>query len=644
MAFEEKYPLDYRSGGDRVKMWGAKYRQEIPRIYDIINSLLKHQAYGDIAVQDEDGAMKVFTYQYEDQGGVVHTERHLAIGVQTGEDFQWVDIGQIAPRFGAPLTKEALTNDDIATQPYEAYKLVKTNEDGILPVDISGSASRLVGKVIAVDNLADGQVMVWRSFDQRWHNENKAAVGEGKALVLMNGETRVVSFSGESDQQADIGKWNNVTLRKQADNIADIRYVPTLENTSSETAKLQKATPEAEGRTVAMRDEDGYLYANTPSTSDNSGRLATTANVVAKIAEHNNDSGAHTAAFARQLADFKTNTMGYRKKSSPYVVNTIAEYEDLPTGWYLNCVTPGVTGSGEITLPAQIVENATVTDGTVVWTICRISNITRTEYENALNQKVDKVTFNDLFRDTAAAHNCFYRGKDLTSYFESGEMSAAIADGSFKDIYPGDYIIKTVTINGTTYADQKFIVMDLDYFQPWSFDNTDTHHIVMMPEGALGTQYMNSTNITTGGYVGSYMHATHIPKVNTGIVAAFGSAHVLSHQEYLTNTVDTTKPSGAGSGYTGCATNWAAVSNLKCCLCSENMVYGSRVWGSAMDTGCASKQLAAFRHNQQLRKTTSFWLRAVSGSTGFAGAYTAGLAYGSYASAAFGVRPYFLLA
>lgn len=267
-----------------------------------------------------------------------------------------------------------------------------------------------------------------------------------------------------------------------------------------------------------------------------------------------------------------------------------------------------------------------------------------TQYAQELAGKVDKVTFNDLFRDTAAAHNCLYRGKDLTEYWESGEMSAAIADGSFRDIYPGDYIIKTITINGTTYNNVKFIVMDLDYFQPWSFDGTDKHHIVMMPEGALGTQYMNSTNITTGGYVGSYMHTTHIPKVNAGIVAAFGSAHVLSHQEYLTNAVDTTKPSGAGSGYTGCATNWTAVSNLKCCLCSENMVYGGRVWGSAMDTGCASKQLAAFRHNQQLRKTTSFWLRAVSYSATFAYAHGAGGANSDGASAARGVRPYFPLA
>ena len=394
-------------------------------------------------------------------------------------------------------------------------------------------------------------------------------------------------------------------------------------------------------------------------------------------------------------------SLGYRQPATAYAVKDIAYCASLPAGWYLECIVAGTTSNETIVLPAEIAEDTEVTDGTATWRIrivsstsglvyplrqpstsytvgdtiysAKLPNYLRMECTTAgttdsTEPDYTGVTAGDVITDgtaeflvmhirqnyyddfvdgkynPAAAHNALYRGKDLTEYWESGEMSAAIADGSFRDIYPGDYIIKTVTINGTTYADQKFIVMDLDYFQPWSFGGTDKHHIVMMPEGALGTQYMNSTNITTGGYVGSYMHVTHIPKVNTGIVAAFGSAHVLSHQEQLTNAVDTSKPSGAGSGYTGCATNWAAVSNLKCCLCSENMVYGGRVWGSAMDTGCANKQLAAFRHNQQLRKTTSFWLRAVSLSTRFASAGSAGYADNSTASSACGVRPYFLLA
>ena len=59
--------------------------------------------------------------------------------------------------------------------------------------------------------------------------------------------------------------------------------------------------------------------------------------------------------------------------------------------------------------------------------------------------------------NSAPAHNALYRGKDLTDYWNSGEMSIAIANGSFENIFPGDYVIKSVAVNGTTYADTKWI-------------------------------------------------------------------------------------------------------------------------------------------------------------------------------------------
>ncbi len=370
MAFSEQNPLDYRSGGDRVKTWGAKYKQEIPHIYDILNSLLKHQPYGDVALQEEDGAMKIFTLSYEDGNGVVHTERHLAIGIDSGDGFQWVDIGQVTERFGAPLTSEALTNDDVATQEYEAYKLVKTDGNGILPVDISGNAAKVAGKIIAVNNLSDGQVMVWRAYDQRWHNENKSAVGEGKALEITNGSTALVVYSGDEDKSVDVGKWNNVTLSKTVENIADIRYVPVLESSSAETGKLQKATPEPDGKTIAMRDTEGCLIATTPATADDSQKVATTANVKAKITAHNNDSGAHTAAFAVKNKELMENTLGYRKADTAYTAGQIAYHASLPTGYHLECITPGTTGSGDLTISSPDVYD-TLTDGTVTWIVCK---------------------------------------------------------------------------------------------------------------------------------------------------------------------------------------------------------------------------------------------------------------------------------
>ena len=247
---------------------------------------------------------------------------------------------------------------------------------------------------------------------------------------------------------------------------------------------------------------------------------------------------------------------------------------------------------------------------------------------------------------SAALHNGLYRGKDLTAYFESGEMSAAIAAGNFTNIYPGDYIIKSVTIDGTTYSNVKWIVMDLDYHLHAGDTETTAHHVVLMPETTLGTHRMNETNITTGGFLGSEMWTVHIPKVAAGIKAAFGADHVLAHRELLSNAVDTDVKSCGYNGWTGAASNWTWA-DVEVNLCNEPMVYGIRdVSSSFFDVGECTKQLAAFNLNHGLRcsKRQWWWLRAVATSADFAGVNNYGNADNYSASHADGgVRPYFLL-
>jgi hypothetical protein len=157
---------------------------------------------------------------------------------------------------------------------------------------------------------------------------------------------------------------------------------------------------------------------------------------------------------------------------------------------------------------------------------------------------------------------------------------------------------------------------------------------------------MNATNTTTGGYVGSEMWTTHVPKLITGIEAAFGDTHVLSHRELLSNAMDANLKSCGYNGWSGAASNWAWA-DVKVNLCNEPMVYGGAIAGSSLyDVGECTKQLAAFSLNHGLRcsKRQWWWLRAVAYSADFAFVSDHGHAYIYGASAADGgVRPYFLL-
>lgn len=265
-----------------------------------------------------------------------------------------------------------------------------------------------------------------------------------------------------------------------------------------------------------------------------------------------------------------------------------------------------------------------------------------TKYADALNRKVDKADF----LDSAETHNSIYRGKDLTEYFSSGQMSTDLANGNFSNIFVGDYIIKTVTIDGVTYDNVKWVVMHINYHLHEGDTETTQNHVVLMPEERLGTRQMNRSDTTSGGYTSSAMWTVHIPKVVTGIENAFGAEHVLEHRELLTNAMDGNQRSSAYYGWSGASSNWIWVS-VKANLANEEMVYGAPIMSSsAYDTGECNTQLAAFKLNHGLicSKRYWWWLRSIADSARFCAVTDRGSAnYFDASFSASGVRPYFLL-
>ena len=226
--------------------------------------------------------------------------------------------------------------------------------------------------------------------------------------------------------------------------------------------------------------------------------------------------------------------------------------------------------------------------------------------------------------------------RNLTNWWYTGNGKAEVAAGNFSNVRPGDYIIGAST-------GKKYWVVDLDYYyQHGSSSSFSKHHLVMMCAWNTGSKAMNSTNITTGGYVGSEMYTTHIPAVISDFLTPDFGSNLLSFPCYLSNATNASL--ARDSGLTG-GSSAGAWSDEKAILPGEVQVYGTKAYGNARDIGNHKQQLAMFReygYNKVVGRD-SIWLRDVASSAYFAIARNFCSVYYNYASTPNGVRPLFVL-
>lgn len=250
--------------------------------------------------------------------------------------------------------------------------------------------------------------------------------------------------------------------------------------------------------------------------------------------------------------------------------------------------------------------------------------ITVENLHKGLQTDIDSVR--NVLADGAAAHNCIYRGKNLGTSV-TAEQYAAISSGKFTDLYIGDYWV----IKGVTYRIAAF-----DYYYNCGDTNFTKHHVVIVPDTSLYKAQMNTSNVTTGGYTGSAMYKSNLAQAKTTIKAAFGSAHVLTKRELLTNAVNGNTPSG-----------WAWFdSDVE--LMNEVQAYGSVAWGAHDGNGynvaSGDGQFPLFMFDRtKLHNREDYWLRDVASATSFSLVSADGLASGTSASHSLGVRPAFCI-
>lgn len=250
--------------------------------------------------------------------------------------------------------------------------------------------------------------------------------------------------------------------------------------------------------------------------------------------------------------------------------------------------------------------------------------ITVENLHKGLQADIDSVR--NVLADDAAAHNCIYRGKNLGTSV-TAEQYAAISSGKFTDLYIGDYWV----INGVTYRIAAF-----DYYYNCGDTNFTKHHVVIVPDTSLYKAQMNTSNVTTGGYTGSAMYKSNLAQAKTTIKAAFGSTHVLTKRELLTNAVNGNTPSG-----------WAWFdSDVE--LMNEVQAYGSVAWGAHDGNGynvaSGDGQFPLFMFDRtKLHNREDYWLRDVASAANFSYVNGGGYANISGASYSFGVRPAFCI-
>ena len=253
----------------------------------------------------------------------------------------------------------------------------------------------------------------------------------------------------------------------------------------------------------------------------------------------------------------------------------------------------------------------------------------------------------------AENHNNIFRGDDLFAKgYTIDDICAMIADGSFSDIYIGDYFtlsgdianvpcfVEQTSDDGTkslvestqtvTY-NTKFRIAGLDTYLNTGDTAFTQHHAVIVSDKNIGTNRMNSTNTAVGGYVNSFMFASVLPVYNTHFDVKLNN-HLLTHREILSS-----------SATNSTANNWEW-HDIKINLMSEPEVYGSNLWGNKYDAGVNYRQFPLFRiASKYICDRNWCWLKAVAGGNEFVAMTSNGNATRNGAGVALAVRPCFCI-
>ncbi len=232
----------------------------------------------------------------------------------------------------------------------------------------------------------------------------------------------------------------------------------------------------------------------------------------------------------------------------------------------------------------------------------------------------------NIFFNSAAAHNAIYRGKKLGNVL-TGEMLAGIRNGSFSDLYVGDYI---------ETEDNIYRFMDFDYFlgcvSGVSGGKIEKHHAVLVPDRVMGSSAIDNYPEATQPKE-THMYVNKLPEITRTLKSIFGNDNVAMMDRIIPKTAN-----GEPAGW-----DWV---NVGADLLTEEMVMGHGSWGQwpGIQIGVLKGQLAGFRYSHSLMcSNDDYWLRNKRSATNYALISSGGISSSDIGNLQHGVRPFFVI-
>lgn len=212
-------------------------------------------------------------------------------------------------------------------------------------------------------------------------------------------------------------------------------------------------------------------------------------------------------------------------------------------------------------------------------------------------------------------HRNIFRGKHLGESITEEQLEV-IRDGSFADLYVGDYW----EINGVKYR-----IADINYWKNVGYPESEKvqkPHILIVPDTILGSGQMNTGNSTSGGYRSSAMKSTKLNQIADALPDTFKDM-LISHRMFSDGS-------------------WIATSVD---LMNEVMVHGTYICADNNNKQTSdAQQLVLFRLAPELKAIgVNYWLRNVAGSQTYTLVSQYGDASTDAATSTYGIRPVFAI-